>query len=315
VTSVAGSGSTRDARSHADKDVNFEVESPRSAIRNQARLAQTQAAQRTASRPSDRQFPNPNSRLPDGSESQAGSPQVELVPHVVERRENFWTISRLYYSSGRYYRALWKANAAKFHEIDQLHVGDVILIPPVEDLDPAYIDPPRARPARYEEIDPANERGRSASSSSATARRAASSSTRTNRPSTSDRGDTITVRRSSRTEAVLDLPVTNSASQRLRGNRRADADPATDEGSDDQAEIRLTARPRTSAPSSQSVYMVRADDTLRSIARDTLGTARRAGEILELNRDIIDDPTHLIPGQLLSLPEDARIRRTTRKDW
>ena len=34
--------------------------------------------------------------------------------------ENFWRISRLYYSSGRYYRALWKANAYKYPEIDKL---------------------------------------------------------------------------------------------------------------------------------------------------------------------------------------------------
>jgi nucleoid-associated protein YgaU len=50
---------------------------------------------------------------------------------------------------------------------------------------------------------------------------------------------------------------------------------------------------------------------LRSIARDTLGDARRADEILELNRGAIDDPAQLVVGQVLELPEDARtgIRR------
>jgi nucleoid-associated protein YgaU len=64
---------------------------------------------------------------------------------------------------------------------------------------------------------------------------------------------------------------------------------------------------------SQPVYKVRPYDTLRSIARDVLGDARRADEILELNRDIIDDPTHLIAGQLIELPKDARttIRRSS----
>ena len=33
--------------------------------------------------------------------------------HKVEKNENFWTISRLYYNSGRYYKALWKANDDK----------------------------------------------------------------------------------------------------------------------------------------------------------------------------------------------------------
>ena len=56
---------------------------------------------------------------------------------------------------------------------------------------------------------------------------------------------------------------------------------------------------------------MRPNDTLRSIARDTLGSSRRANEILDLNRDIIDDPSSLIVGQMLELPEDARtsIRR------
>ncbi len=73
----------------------------------------------------------------------------------------------------------------------------------------------------------------------------------------------------------------------------------------------MTARPRISAPVSRPIYKVRRYDTLRSIARDTLGDPRRASEILALNRDIIDDPTHLISGQLLELPEDADTRRVT----
>jgi nucleoid-associated protein YgaU len=50
------------------------------------------------------------------------------------------------------------------------------------------------------------------------------------------------------------------------------------------------------------------------IARDTLGDPRRAGEIYDLNRDIIDDPTRLTAGQLLELPEDADTRRVTSRD-
>jgi hypothetical protein len=52
---------------------------------------------------------------------------------------------------------------------------------------------------------------------------------------------------------------------------------------------------------------------VRSIARDTLGSARRADEILDLNRGLIDNPAQLVVGQVLELPEDARtsIRRPT----
>lgn len=57
------------------------------------------------------------------------------------------------------------------------------------------------------------------------------------------------------------------------------------------------------------IYKVRQYDTLRTIARDALDDPRRAEEILELNRDIINDPGHLVVGQILVLPEDARPAR------
>jgi hypothetical protein len=46
-----------------------------------------------------------------------------------------------------------------------------------------------------------------------------------------------------------------------------------------------------------------------------LGDSHRANEILDLNRELIDDPTHLIVGQMIELPEDARtsIRSTSRR--
>ena len=51
---------------------------------------------------------------------------------------------------------------------------------------------------------------------------------------------------------------------------------------------------------------------MRTIARDMLGDSHRSSEILDLNRDLIDDPAHLIVGQVLELPEDARtsVRRS-----
>jgi hypothetical protein len=53
-------------------------------------------------------------------------------------------------------------------------------------------------------------------------------------------------------------------------------------------------------------------ETLRSIVRDSLGDAHRAGEILELNQDRLPDPNRLAPGQQLLLPEGAMPPRQPR---
>ena len=248
---------------------------------------------------------------------------MESVPHVVERNENFWTISRLYYSSGRYYRALWKANAYKHPEIDKLTVNDVIMIPPVEDLDPAFIDPPRTPAPRAVRgaTRPLSDRSRadsadlaeSSESSASINREEPVSTTRTNRSS----ADGVPVHRSSRTDPDLDPPAPEAVTRRDR-----DTDPVGhrayqvqgDDNDNNEPETRTAARPRASglAPLGRPVYKVRQYDTLRSIARDTLGDSHRSSEILDLNHDLINDPTHLIVGQVLELPEDARtsIRRS-----
>jgi nucleoid-associated protein YgaU len=74
---------------------------------------------------------------------------IAPVTHVVRRGENFWTIARHYYGSGRFYRALWKANSERVPRIDELYVGTAILVPAPEDLDKALIEPagtPRGNP-------------------------------------------------------------------------------------------------------------------------------------------------------------------------
>ncbi len=43
--------------------------------------------------------------------------------------ENFWTISKDYYGSGRYYKALWKANSRSVSAPEQLTVGQTIVVP------------------------------------------------------------------------------------------------------------------------------------------------------------------------------------------
>ncbi|MGP0069730.1 MAG: LysM peptidoglycan-binding domain-containing protein [Isosphaeraceae bacterium] len=220
----------------------------------------------------------------------------------------------MYYSSGRYYRALWKANAQKYPDIQGLHIKDVIMIPPVEDLDPAYIDPPRSRTARVD-VGKQGRSGAAESPSPAIGGRDSVSTSRTTRTSGSSSTRTIPAVRSNRSNAVLNLPIGETALPRVHGDGSgANADTTAEETLNDGPEFRMTARPRISAPINRPVYKVRRYDTLRSIARDTLGDPRRANEILELNRDIIDNPTHLIAGQLLELPEDANTRRITSRD-
>ena len=79
---------------------------------------------------------------PRPSEDLAAADQVEPVVHVVRPGENFWTISRLYYRSGRFYRALHAANQRQVPNIRELYVGTVLRVPPPEALDRSLIDPP-----------------------------------------------------------------------------------------------------------------------------------------------------------------------------
>ena len=110
---------------------------------------------------------------------------------------------------------------------------------------------------------------------------------------------------------MLELPIGDSGSTRDRSSRLAGAELSGEASARRRAGIHVSARPPVSAQVSRPTYKVRRYDTLRSIARDTLGNPRRADEILEINREIIDDPSHLITGQRIQLPEDADTRRVT----
>lgn len=178
---------------------------------------------------------------------------LEPLVHVVQKRENFWTIAKQYYGSGRFYRALWSANRDQVESIDKLYVGTTLRIPPPERLERSLIDPPAG-------VAPA----------AARSDRAGVSYTAN---SGAERASTRVVAAKGQTTAGIafeDVPIEQP-------------------------------KPR---------YQVRKYDTLRSIARDTLGDSRRADEILELNGSKISDPADLRPGLILELPEDARVRRT-----
>ena len=269
---------TTDPNAHADKEQSFDVES------------------------------TPRGKSGEGADSDAalagmrparGEGKLETVLHRVEGPENFWDISRMYYSSGRYYKALWKANEDKVPEITKLHQGTVIRIPPPEDLDPAYIDPPGKRPGQSRTDGEILARHDGEADDSASTR---SDPATTNRRAGNVFGDGVPIRHSSRSDVELNLPVSDTATEQASGRDRSSRGSSQ---SDRDAEPEIRTRNAVARP----IYKVRQYDTLRTIARDTLGDPRRANEILDLNHDIIDDPAHLIVGQILELPEDARPAR------
>lgn len=65
-----------------------------------------------------------------------------------------------------------------------------------------------------------------------------------------------------------------------------------------------TTAPATPAPASES-YTVKAGDSLSKIARHELGDAEKWHAIFEANRDQIDDPDLIHPGQVLKLPAQS----------
>jgi hypothetical protein len=103
----------------------------------------------------------------------------------------------------------------------------------------------------------------------------------------------VPIRHSSRSDVELNLPVSDAATEQASGRDRSSRGSSQ---SDRDAEPEIRTRNAVARP----IYKVRQYDTLRTIARDTLGNPRR---------DIIDDPAHLIVGQILELPEDARPAR------
>ena len=60
--------------------------------------------------------------------------------HQVRAGEDFRTIAKLYYDSERYHNALWSANKKVVSAPDRLTVGDKIVIPRIEQLDPSLVE-------------------------------------------------------------------------------------------------------------------------------------------------------------------------------
>lgn len=200
------------------------------------------------------------------------SADIAPIKHVVQSGENFWTISRDYYGSGRYYKALWSANRQQVARIDQLHVGDTIRIPAMESLDKSLIETPNVAGKRQAPTDDQPE---------AVAR------SRDNRA----------VRTGNEIESIpTDAPV---------APKRKTMTPQPQNPGEIISEPIGETAARASATGGRR-HRVQQGETLRTIARDFLGDARRSSEIITLNSDVLEDSrTPLRPGQVLRMPADS----------
>jgi len=189
--------------------------------------------------------------------------------HTVAGGETFATIAQLYYGSARYDKALWWVNRGIIAWPERLTAGDLIVIPHVDQLDASQIRPVRSK------------------------------STKAPVPASALSPFPISAANG---EAELTLP--GSSEARLEPEHRK-----VRRDQDDAENPPPRSSPRSSSPESRHtppVHVVRRYETLRSIARDRLGSSRRADEIIELNQDRLPDTHQLTPGQRLLLPDDAR---------
>lgn len=195
-------------------------------------------------------------------------------------------------------------------------IGNAVIIPPVEDLDPAYIaltDTRKSTAAAPNRTD--TSRGNGPDSAMVSDEGSLSSVRSLNSQSYSRCSGGGSVAHPDALDSGH--AVSNARTERWEYDAHLGADAAEDKGPDTGgSDVRRVVPTRSTGdgsaarPARQRMYRVRQYDTLRSIARDTLGDAYRARQILELNRNLIDDPSHLTVGQLLELPVDARMNQS-----
>lgn len=65
------------------------------------------------------------------------------------------------------------------------------------------------------------------------------------------------------------------------------------------------AAPTNAEPVQKPPYIVQSGDTLWKIADEQLGDGNRYTEIFEANRDVLESPDHILPGQELKVPQSA----------
>jgi nucleoid-associated protein YgaU len=71
-----------------------------------------------------------------------------------------------------------------------------------------------------------------------------------------------------------------------------------------QQEVVADIRAASAAPAPQPerTYTVKSGDTLSRIAKETLGDANAYMDIFNANRDVLNDPNKIQPGQVLKIP-------------
>ena len=77
---------------------------------------------------------DPELRLASAVADDLGPAAPPRNTHVVRKGENFWTIARGQYGSGRHYLSLWYANRREVARPEGLRVGDEVVLPPVAEL-------------------------------------------------------------------------------------------------------------------------------------------------------------------------------------
>jgi nucleoid-associated protein YgaU len=109
--------------------------------RNQARtLAGATAAGASVAGAALSQQPQPVRVAQASSASQGATPATSQRQYVVQKGENFWSIAKRAYGSGRYYLALWYANRDIVPSPDALTVGTTIRVPGPAGLDRSMIE-------------------------------------------------------------------------------------------------------------------------------------------------------------------------------
>jgi nucleoid-associated protein YgaU len=67
----------------------------------------------------------------------------------------------------------------------------------------------------------------------------------------------------------------------------------------------IGATGRVPGAQTEQTYTVKSGDTLSKIAKETLGDANAYMEIFNANKDVLNDPNKIKPGQVLKIPTHA----------
>jgi len=72
-----------------------------------------------------------------------------------------------------------------------------------------------------------------------------------------------------------------------------------------EVKVNPNAKPASGGQGSQTTYTVKSGDTLSKIAKEHLGDANAYMKIFEANKDQLNDPDKIKPGQVLKIPSAA----------